>query len=545
MSANALLFFHQGWTDIVNSLPLITWYSKRYRKLYVLLREDAWLLVQFYIRGTYNVVPIYVPKKLLDTVSWHRLVDIEHHKITHFELIAHYDPGRPDWDPYKGAYARRNALDDAPFERIFYEAYGIPYIERVNSFVLYRDPIAEEVAYDKLIKREPYICTHTNPDLQLFVKPEEGVDIVELNQSSPMFFDYIRILQHAKAIHVIDSVWAAVCYMIDAKYGLLETVPIYVYCHRDFSRMFTEPVKRPNWTIVMPSDAPIREEKKVLIPHGMHMAIQMFHLLNTTDAYRNAITALCLDRDLLLSYRNDMTDDNIRQYETFLQHLFAPLNCRVESCLSPTYTKAQYMSYEMIHPGPETRITPLRSLVDPSVELPSTPYLVLNTKFVPTAFLEDDQRMTIEALKAVKTTLYSVLNEIGIPVVLLGERAFDVCNEYMLHDIQMLYEDHKANLHKVIDKTYETSKGGIECLGETCAYLNSSVANLFLGNGGGIHLYASFPNTIQLGVFDRLLEKLPATAIETNPFHTLDSNVFLKQVVDKCTYLDTKGGQIS
>ncbi len=250
---NALLFFHQGWTDIINCLPLITWYSKRYKKLYVLMREDAWMLIQFYIRGTTNVVPIYVPKKLLGEVSWRNLVAIEHHKITHFELIAHYDTQRPDHDPYKGAYARRNALDDAPFERLFYEAYDIPYIERVNSFVLYRDPVAEEVAYSKLIKREPYICTHTNPELQLFVKPEEGVDIVELNQSSPMFFDYIRILQHAKAIHVIDSVWAAVCYMLDAKYGLLETVPVYLYCHRDFHRMFTEPVKRPNWTIVYPS----------------------------------------------------------------------------------------------------------------------------------------------------------------------------------------------------------------------------------------------------------------------------------------------------
>jgi hypothetical protein len=229
---------------------MITWYSKKYKKLYVLVREDAWMIIQFYIRGTYNVIPIYVKKNILDTVSWRNLVDIDHHKITKFELIAHYDSERPIDDPYRGAYNRRNAIDDAPFEQLFYEAYDIPYIERVNSFVLYRDPIAEEVAYNKNVKKEPYVCTHTNPDLQLFVKPEEGVEIVELNQSTPMFFDYIRILQHAKAIHVIDSSWAAICYMIDAKYGMLENVPVYVYCHRGFDRMFTNPVKRPNWRIV-------------------------------------------------------------------------------------------------------------------------------------------------------------------------------------------------------------------------------------------------------------------------------------------------------
>lgn len=247
---NALLYFHQGWTDIINCLPLITWYSQRYQRLYVLVREDAQMLIRFYIRGTRNVIPIFVPKRVLDTTSWINHADIQRNKITNFELIAHFDTQRPESDPYRGAYARRNALDDAPFERLFYESYGIPYMERVNSFVFYRDPVSEEVAYKKIIKREPYICTHTNPELALYVKPEDGVDVVELNQTSPMFFDYIRILQHAKSIHVIDSVWAAVCYMIDAKYGLLENVPVYVYCHRNFQRMFTEPVHRPNWTII-------------------------------------------------------------------------------------------------------------------------------------------------------------------------------------------------------------------------------------------------------------------------------------------------------
>jgi hypothetical protein len=248
---SALLYFHQGWTDIINCLPLMTWYSQRYRRLYVLLREDAQMLVRYYLRGTRNIIPIFIPKDILDSTSWMNLVDVQRYGITNFELIAHFDNQRPSNDPYKGAYARRNALDNAPFERLFYESYGIPYIERVNSFVLFRDVVSEEAAYNRLIKRKPYICTHTNPDLKLYVNPgEEDVDIVELNQSSNMFFDCIRILQHANSIHVIDSVWAAVCYMIDAKYGLLEKVPVYVYCHRNFQRMFTEPIHRPNWKII-------------------------------------------------------------------------------------------------------------------------------------------------------------------------------------------------------------------------------------------------------------------------------------------------------
>lgn len=521
--SNALLFFHQGWTDIINCLPLITWYSKRYKKLYVLMREDAWMLVQFYIRGTTNVVPIYVPKQLLGEVSWRRLVDIEHHKITKFELIAHYDSDRPDNDPYKGAYARRNALDDAPFERLFYEAYEIPYIERVNSFVLYRDPIAEEVAYTKLIKREPYICTHTNPELQLYVKPEEGVDIVELNQSSPMFFDYIRILQHAKAIHVIDSVWAAVCYMIDAKYGLLETVPVYLYCHRDFHRMFTQPVHRPNWTIVYP-----KRTRYIRLPHGTAMALQLYQMIQTsTDTTTDYVFRL--DDTLLRKYREDMTDDDIRAYERFVQEVVLKgTSHRVSSVFEPDSNL--YESYEFVRIEPTTRVTHLAHLVNPATPIPLRPYVVLNTKLLPTRREDSAMPYPTDVWHAAKARLYALLNAYDIDVLLLGERTPSKCSEYDLHSVYTMYPEHVANLQRIVDKTYEDSKDGLATFGETCAYLDNSVANLFIGNGGGMHLYGAFPNTIQLGELDRLLYDVPEERRDTHPVSTSDVEMFLTTV---------------
>lgn len=248
---NALLMFHQGWTDIVNCLPLINWYAKKYTNLFVVIREDARQLVGFYLRGLRNVFPIYIPKRIIE-VDWLSPVDVAHLRITRFEFIGHYDVQRPMNDPYRNAYNRLNAVTDYPFEKLFYESYNIPYIERVNSFTLYRDPVAEEMYYNKHAKQEPYICVHAVNIEDLVVQPAENTDIVRLGESSETFFDAIRVLQHAKAIHVLDSVWAVVCYMIDTKYGMLETVPVFVYCQRDFKRMFTQPVELPNWTIVTP-----------------------------------------------------------------------------------------------------------------------------------------------------------------------------------------------------------------------------------------------------------------------------------------------------
>ena len=244
MTTNALLMFHQGWTDIVNCLPLINWYAKKHTNLVVIVRDDARNLIQFYLRGLNNVFPIYLPKAIID-VDWLSPVDHERLKITHFEFNGHYDVQRPVGDPHKNAYTRLSAITRYPFERLFYESYDIPYIERVNSFTLYRNVEAEEAFYTKHVTSEPYICVHA-----VDVTPEEGVVSLKLGESTDTFFDAIRVLQHAKAIHVLDSVWAAVCYMIDTKYGMLETVPVYVYCNRDFHRMFTQPVHRPNWTIV-------------------------------------------------------------------------------------------------------------------------------------------------------------------------------------------------------------------------------------------------------------------------------------------------------
>ena len=40
---SGLLYFHQGFTDIINSLPLIDYYMNKhlYEHIYIVIREDA------------------------------------------------------------------------------------------------------------------------------------------------------------------------------------------------------------------------------------------------------------------------------------------------------------------------------------------------------------------------------------------------------------------------------------------------------------------------------------------------------------------------
>lgn len=239
---NGMLYTHQGWTDIVNCLALINHYATVYKRLYVLVREDARPLILFYIRGLRNVIPLFRPKADLDFKHWSRLVDPIVGPLA-LEFIGHHDKHRTDG--LAGAFGRWGE----PFERAFYEAYRLPYEVRVSNFKLYRAPEDEARRFAQYAKEEPYICVHSNREAGLLPPVPEGATTVELHESSPAFFDMLKVLMHAKEIHLIDSVWAAICYHIDASEGLLSHVPITVYCYRGYSRMFTEPKRLPNWTV--------------------------------------------------------------------------------------------------------------------------------------------------------------------------------------------------------------------------------------------------------------------------------------------------------
>lgn len=240
---NALLYTHQGWTDIINCLALINHYAGVYKRLYVLIRDDARPLILFYIRGLRNVIPLFRPKHDLDFKHWSASVDPVIGPLA-LEFIGHHDKHRQG--PLNGAFGRTPGA----FERAFYEAYGHPFDMRISAFKLYRAPEDEARRFAQYGSEEPYICVHSNREAGLLPPVPAGIRTVELHESSPAFFDMLKVLMHAKEIHLIDSVWAAICYHIDASEGLLSHVPITVYCYRGYSQMFTEPKRLPNWTIV-------------------------------------------------------------------------------------------------------------------------------------------------------------------------------------------------------------------------------------------------------------------------------------------------------
>lgn len=255
-----LLAFHNGWTDIINSTALIHYFANKYKTLYLVIPRTRQEIYSYLIRNSPNVelVPLNEVSEFEDNLKYFikniiftRALPVADKDIN---LMGLLDISRPS--QYKDAFRLFKPIsdDESVFWKKFYTAYNIPYHVRVNYFDVKRDFEKEDELYKSIVKKEPYVITHfvevtydkkVNDEYNNFTEER-----YELHGMTSCMFYAIKILMNAKEIQVIDSVWASVCYHLDVKYRLFENIPITVHCLRDFERMFTSPVRLPNWKFI-------------------------------------------------------------------------------------------------------------------------------------------------------------------------------------------------------------------------------------------------------------------------------------------------------
>ena len=234
---DAILYFHQGFTDIINCLSLITYYNEQYKILHVIIRQDFIEMVMFYIRHLDNVYLISIEKDtpIMNMINVYQYGDIL--------FTGVYDIFRID--QYNGVYGRRK---DGSFVDSFYTLYGIDSRHRIDSFKFIRDFELENAKYQQVVgSLTEYVLYHDTKEVE--IPKKEDCTIIQLDHLSDIFFDCIKILEDAKEIHMIDSVWACFIYLIDCKYKLFHDKLIHVYCKRSYFEMFTSPIKLDHWII--------------------------------------------------------------------------------------------------------------------------------------------------------------------------------------------------------------------------------------------------------------------------------------------------------
>ncbi len=213
------LYFHQGWTDIINCLSLINYYVKSYNELVVIIREDSKPILDYYINGLKNVIMYYVPKHVLDT-SMLQLPP-------GYDILFHGYHDRFRNDKYRDIFRHGNLY----YVEGFYEYYNISFMEKINCFELKRDLELEDSKYQEFISKygDDYILFHDDQNtpggitgINLNDVLKDVPNKVNLNGITKNVFDYVKILENAKELHLGDSVWAITCYLLDTKYSLFK-----------------------------------------------------------------------------------------------------------------------------------------------------------------------------------------------------------------------------------------------------------------------------------------------------------------------------------
>lgn len=227
MKKEGLIHFHQGWTDIINSLPLVQYYSGKYEKVHLVIREDAREIVDFFTKKITNCHIHYVNKQELATPNdMLRIVSSE--LAVQKDILFH---GFGDFcrnDEHRGRFGSSGEH----FVKKFYTCYNLPYECRVDSFDFERDYDLEEREYLKFIKTYgsgPYSLYHESSCRKISFEKKENIKYINLDGITDNPFSFVKIIENCDELHLVDSVWASLVYLLNYKVKSLRNKKTYIY----------------------------------------------------------------------------------------------------------------------------------------------------------------------------------------------------------------------------------------------------------------------------------------------------------------------------
>jgi hypothetical protein len=249
MKKKAIFCPHQGWADIINSLSLVNFYSNFYDEVKCLFREDSKEIVEYFTKELKNVNVVYTNKDNLNNL--HHFIEDD------ADLLFHgiHDIFRKD--NFRGAFNASSSTEH--FVKRFYTLYGIPHEIIFKNFLFKRDLELEENIYnDFLSKHGPeYVLYHEPNYNPISLRTESNFVKINIDNKTKNIFSFIKILENSKEIHLVDSTWAALCYLLDCKYNTFKNINIFLYPYersgallRDKFQLSLNPVNLKNWKIV-------------------------------------------------------------------------------------------------------------------------------------------------------------------------------------------------------------------------------------------------------------------------------------------------------
>lgn len=230
---------------------MVKYYHELHREKYdiiLIVREEVRKIIEYFTND------IVISVIYINMIKWDQLKILDKIKIKPNDddlLLTHGYQDSARCDKYKNVF-HENFKNCRNFVKLFYESYELDYNIRYEYFIFERNINVENDRYNDFIDKygENYVLFHDNEKRFFNIQTMSNYPQINLNQISDTMFDYIKILENSRELHLLDSVWGAFCYLLDAKYSLFKHIKVYIYIIRGHVKMFTEPVKLDNWIIM-------------------------------------------------------------------------------------------------------------------------------------------------------------------------------------------------------------------------------------------------------------------------------------------------------
>tara|TARA_Y100000590_G_C15622628_1_gene978189 strand:- start:379 stop:1170 length:792 start_codon:yes stop_codon:yes gene_type:complete len=173
-------------------------------------------VVRFLIKNKYLQKKI----KLFAKKKYHTMVKFMYRDIEDLEVISISNDEKKEIDEINNYISKNDIIEkigfdyflknknkDKTIDMIFYEQFNIDYSKRFELTYWKRDYIKEEKLYNKLVKKENYAFVHDDHGRDFVIKDENisrDAQIIR-NSNEHSIFDYSKIIEKAKEIHVMES----------------------------------------------------------------------------------------------------------------------------------------------------------------------------------------------------------------------------------------------------------------------------------------------------------------------------------------------------
>jgi len=251
MSIKSTFICHQGYTDLINCIGLINYYSKFNDELLIFVYDNPRLVLLKYLLKDNKKIKITIPKLSIDKKNNESCI------ICHTENNCSYCPRCPttnchyiDYSKYLdyqhikiGCFNNYFKWDffmnnnKFSFAHCFYLYNGVLYENRINNFFIYRDIKNEKQKYDQLIGKIGYNYIVVNGCAD---KINTDYKIYDLTNVSEILVDQLEIIKNAKEVHLIDSVYSVLLYLLFKKYNYTTEGNIHIYFRQNRHRKFYE-----------------------------------------------------------------------------------------------------------------------------------------------------------------------------------------------------------------------------------------------------------------------------------------------------------------